>query len=126
MSQTPSTGAGNGARPTAVQAALVIDTNIERHLLLRRAIRQTDLFTVILSAESVETAQDILNDTQTPRLQLILVEDSMAGTVLASMSAQHAGRTALVSDTDQRDTRHPVISGQPTAQDIIALLESLS
>ena len=126
MSKTPSTGAGNGARPAAVQAALVIDSDVERHLLLRRAIRQTDLFTVILSAESVETARDILKDPRTPRLQLILIETGMADTLLASMSAQHVGRTAIVAETAQRDTRHPVISGEATANDIIALLKSLN
>ncbi|MEO1239012.1 MAG: hypothetical protein AAFW64_04980 [Pseudomonadota bacterium] len=126
MSQTPSPGAGNGARPIAEQVALVIDTDVERHLLSRRAIRQTDLFSVILSAESVETARDILTDPRTPSLPLILVEASLADRVLETMTAVQISRTALVADTPVGDARRPVLVTPVTADDLVALLNTMT
>ncbi|MEL7106067.1 MAG: hypothetical protein AAGM21_09105 [Pseudomonadota bacterium] len=126
MSQTPSSGAGNGARPLALQAALVVHSDIEQHLLLRRAIRQTGLFSVVLSAESIETARDILSDPQAPLLALILIEHALVDQVLPAMTPAQLGRTAYASDAPITDSRHPVLVTPAGPAEIEALLETLS
>lgn len=125
MSQSPFGGGSNSARPSVPQAALVIDTDVERHLLLRRAIRQTALFSVILSAESVETARDILADAQTPLLALILVQSELADRVLAKMTVDQIKRSAVVADAPVSDTLRPVLVSPADANDIARLLEAL-
>lgn len=125
MSQSPFGGGSNGARPSVPQASLVIDTVVERHLLLRRAIRQTALFSVILSAESVETARDILADAQTPQLALILIQSELADPVLAKMTADQIKRSAVVADAPVSDTLRPVLVSPADANDIARLLEAL-
>ena len=125
MSQTTPKGAGNGFGAAPIQAALIIDADIERHILLRRAIRKTDLFSLILSAESAATGQEILNDPGTPHLSLILIERRLAGPVLARMSETQMSRSALISEQDTPANGRPVLVVPAEPEDIVDLLEKL-
>ncbi len=126
MSQTNRQGAGNGVQFFATQTALVIDASVERHILNRRAIRETGLFSLILSAESTETAQEILGDAQTPELALILVDHALADLVDPMLSDVQFSRSALVSDVNLDQVDRPVLVGPVGPNDIEALLEKLS
>ncbi len=90
----------NGRRDPVLRFAAVINSNIQRQLEARAALRETGLFSLTLSCESAETARDVLEGNGEQELSLILLDASLAGQCLPLMSATQRDRTILTHEPD--------------------------
>lgn len=125
MTPTPSNGAANGARQPAPFAALVIDTDIERNLLQRRALRAAGLFDPVLSAMSLPSAEEIIADAPEGQIALVLLAAELAPRVLPRLGEDIALRCVLVADAEIPDAERPVLLRPVTADEIIAVMARL-
>ncbi len=126
MSQIRDSGSGNGTSTSVERVALVIDPKLERHLMLRQAIRRTGLFSQVLSAESPAMAKAILDDPQTPELSMILFDPTLSRAVLDRLTQAQLRRSAVIADYPMPYASRPCLITPSSPEDIEALLEQLT
>ncbi len=100
MFPTDEAGRSNGQRDPVSRSALVIDDDVTRQLQLRNALRQTGLFSLILSCESEEMARDVLQDNPEPRFALAIVALELAEDCLAHIPADLLRRTVITHEPE--------------------------
>lgn len=128
MSRIPTAATENGRRSKTLRTALVIDTHVQDHLTTRRALRETQIFELILSATDDEIARDLLNAPETPEPLLILLSEALAEEVLAHMPERLRARTVLLhgAGTVQPDQASPGLRKPVTASAIKDILSDLT
>ncbi|MEM9972365.1 MAG: hypothetical protein AAF762_14890 [Pseudomonadota bacterium] len=100
MSDQPTVLSVNGRGDPVFRTALVIDTDVSRQIAARTALRQTGLFSLVLSCESNAIAREVIEDDSTPTIHLALLDADMAGACLPLMSPGLAARTVLTHDAE--------------------------
>ena len=100
MSHTPNAAAENGGRSKYLRTVLVIDADVQAQLITRRALRDTQVFQLILSATNKDAARELLSAPETRELTLILLATNQVSAVLPLIPETLLRRTVLLTDTE--------------------------
>ena len=101
MSKSSLAHAANGGRDLGLRIAVVIDDNVLRQLSARSVLRESSLFSLIISCESSEIAREVIDGDDAPLVLMYLVDAAMADECLAFMSPAKLARTAIMHDAEE-------------------------